>query len=120
MRSQGRYDEFHIINSDTDVVIGTDVHPYVDDGAWRHLADVMAVVELMVAEGHDDLPVVGRSPVPERVSDITHLQVLDIAGQNENVARHLHGEQSQVVPVCDELQMEVTGILDSHFLRIFR
>ena len=80
----------------------------------------MAMVELMVAEGHDDLSIVGRSPVPERVGDIAYFQVLDITGQNENVARYLHGEQSQVVPVCDELQMEVTGILNSHFLRILR
>ena len=92
MRPQGGNDEVHVLDRDDLVIVVVDVGADFAHQSVLHRLQVIVFIKLVVAQCDQHLLKVFRRPVPEWVHAV-HIvsQVARVAGQNQDVALHVHG-----------------------------
>ena len=96
MRPQGGYDEVYILDPDDLVIVVMDVGADFAHQSVLHRLQVVVFIKLVVAQCDQHLLEVLGRPVPKRMYAVHVVsQVTRVAGQNQDVALHVHGS---VVP----------------------
>lgn len=89
---QGGYDEFHILDRDDLVIVVMDVGADFAHLSVLHRLQVVVLIKLVVAQRDQHLLEVFGCPVPKRMYAVHVVsQVTRVAGQNQDVALHVHG-----------------------------
>ena len=89
---QGGYDEVHILDRDDLVIVVMDVGADFAHLSVLHRLQVVVLIKLVVAQRDQHLLEVFGSPVPKRMYAVHVVsQVTRVAGQNQDVALHVHG-----------------------------
>ena len=106
------------------IVIGAHIVSDLFPVAVRHRGKVIMAVEVVVSEADDYLLVMRARPIPKIVFGIRvgvgirQVEICRVAGDKQNVTRHLQRMFSNPLPILRELQMQVADILEAEGVRI--